>query len=450
MFLPLGLMLGIATTDIPMTGSALSFLLFSYLEKNFSWLRTTWFKWALMFWAWVMFISIFSVHSAGAFKQALVFIRYPLFAAALAHWLLRNSTIRRYFLWILTITMIFTSLDVWLQFITGHDILGHAAQMSYPSIDGKSTSMVSRLTGLSTKENPGKKLMMLAFPVVAYMMVYLRQKKIALWKSAGVLGCILVILVSVIITGERGASLLMLLGLGLLFLLIKHYRPLVLLITGLFLAACVLFLYHNSYLYSRYQRIVAVVQDISAPVTQKIEHVLTTPSVAQQVILPARLGQPKEQARPLDGPTAYRNLFTTAWHTFKDHPLTGVGIKQFNAVCQATPNYPGKYCSTSPQNMYLELLACTGMIGFILFMGMSFSWLRAIVRRADMTGKQTELFKNNPVMMAVGVALLIRFWPLICSSSLFFAWSGMSYWLMAGWLLGYVADRKSQLSNDEP
>lgn len=68
------------------------------------------------------------------------------------------------------------------------------------------------------------------------------------------------------------------------------------------------------------------------------------------------------------------DLWTVAWHTAGDHPLTGVGLANYPEVAgdyvrQVGPLRAVDLIAAEPQvhNMYLQMLAETGLVGLLLF-----------------------------------------------------------------------------------
>lgn len=63
--------------------------------------------------------------------------------------------------------------------------------------------------------------------------------------------------------------------------------------------------------------------------------------------------------------------YKSAWAMFADHPLLGVGFAAFSETQSAFPSryfreYNGEPCVDTPHNMYLSLLAETGLVGLVV------------------------------------------------------------------------------------
>jgi O-antigen ligase len=63
---------------------------------------------------------------------------------------------------------------------------------------------------------------------------------------------------------------------------------------------------------------------------------------------------------------SHDSLFRTAYKMFEDKPVFGHGPKMFRIICKEYKYQIGiDPCDTHPHNFYLQLLAETGMIGFL-------------------------------------------------------------------------------------
>ena len=416
---PLGLMLGIATTDITMSGVALWFVLYSFCTKDFSWCRERWVQCCAVLWIWFIISSFFAVEPHVSLSQSLPFFRFFVFAAALQYWLLVDKKIRRYLVVAIAVTITIAALDTLLQFIIGVDILGHSIHRGaswhhfvYPWVGG-----YHRLTGLSDKAKIGGEIMMLAPPALVFLIMKVQNKSLSYLKRVSFALLTFLIIFCVPLTGERTSTILTLFSCGLLFLLIPQTQKTLL---ALFLSVIISFLVASTFTEGLQQRVVG---------------------------------------KTISPHSEYKGLVITSWNLFKIHPITGIGLRQFNHVCQTHESSiwgiaPHTRCEgiTSPQNTYLELLTCTGSIGLLLFLLLLSIWIKSIYTHWSLF-KKTKLLSDdsdfvvtnhfiNPVMLGVLVAFIQRAWPIQVSTSFFFSWGGMSFWMMIGWLLGYIRSCK--------
>jgi O-antigen ligase len=77
-------------------------------------------------------------------------------------------------------------------------------------------------------------------------------------------------------------------------------------------------------------------------------------------------------------------LWDAGFKMWMDHPITGVGIGMFPPTLRYYPNstYPMFFSrGLVAHNMYVSMLAETGIIGFLLFMGLLFTPLVSLLKR---------------------------------------------------------------------
>ena len=107
--MPFLMMISKSLVDIFITLIAISFLIISTLKISWLWLKISWIKWALFF----LFISIvsayFSSFTSSSLVNGITWIRFPLFAAAISFWLIKDKEVLKFtlFLNFLAILLIF-------------------------------------------------------------------------------------------------------------------------------------------------------------------------------------------------------------------------------------------------------------------------------------------------------------------------------------------------------
>ena len=97
-----------------------------------------------------------------------------------------------------------------------------------------------------------------------------------------------------------------------------------------------------------------------------------------------------------------------------------------------------KRCSTHPHNIYFELLAETGILGFlsilIFFILMIANNLKNILKlkKSKFNNKEQIIFSCYVAAFAVFVSIL---WPIRSSGSFFSNFNGSTIWINIYWLL---------------
>lgn len=106
---------------------------------------------------------------------------------------------------------------------------------------------------------------------------------------------------------------------------------------------------------------------------------------------------------------------------FKDHPLTGVGIKNFRVVC-ANKKYDvanslhSSSCTTHPHNLYMEIFSELGLIGFLVL----------IIYTSYFIKKVLSLKKNfrEPAFILFIAHIIFILIPILPSGSIFSSYYG--------------------------
>lgn len=123
----------------------------------------------------------------------------------------------------------------------------------------------------------------------------------------------------------------------------------------------------------------------------------------------------------------HQSHIQTAINMFKNKPFFGHGSNMFREVCKQKKYYidqlpinisQNKGCSTHPHNIYFQLLAENGIIGFLVFF--SFYVVVGIRFLINFFHKNNSENKNNFIIYSLSnLAILIILWPLITSNSFF-------------------------------
>ena len=96
--------------DLWLTLIAISFLIRSYILKEWLWLKQKWIKYTLIFWIWCMISSLLSQEPMFSLQQSFVWIRFPIYAVAIQTWLGRRNDFKEIMLIFLFIGMMLMNL----------------------------------------------------------------------------------------------------------------------------------------------------------------------------------------------------------------------------------------------------------------------------------------------------------------------------------------------------
>tara|TARA_B100001248_G_scaffold250487_1_gene224613 strand:- start:6916 stop:7953 length:1038 start_codon:yes stop_codon:yes gene_type:complete len=132
----------------------------------------------------------------------------------------------------------------------------------------------------------------------------------------------------------------------------------------------------------------------------------------------------------------HQSHYIGALKMFESNYIFGIGPNLFKFKCDDLEfKYDNHTCSTHPHNTYIQLLAETGLIGFlfifclfILFLYFSFKHLIHLL-----INSKKIIFSDYQI--ALMACLLITLWPLSPSQDFFNNWINVIYYLPIGFIL---------------
>ncbi|MDE2030347.1 MAG: hypothetical protein KGI97_07270, partial [Alphaproteobacteria bacterium] len=121
---PPALVIGRAAGDIFISIAAILFLFDAIKHRRWDWTRQAWIVVALALWAYSVARAAFIPHGAVDLFKAFVWLRYIIFAACVAQWVIPDERARIRLIYTSAATVAFLSIDGIIQYIFGRDIIG--------------------------------------------------------------------------------------------------------------------------------------------------------------------------------------------------------------------------------------------------------------------------------------------------------------------------------------
>ena len=128
---------------------------------------------------------------------------------------------------------------------------------------------------------------------------------------------------------------------------------------------------------------------------------------------------------------------------FVDRPIIGQGPKLFREKCSDKKFGEGmKPCDTHPHNFYIQILAETGIGGFLFLFGFFVFFLSKVIQNAyRIILKKTAILSYYQICLMSG--LLITLWPVVPNGNFFNNYLMILYSLQIGFFKINEADNKN-------
>ena len=298
----------------------------------------------------LIFNSLINLTSNSLFKS-FSYLRFYFFAISLYLIFKNYSNIQRYFFFIIVGIGTFLSLDIIFQFINYRDIFGFL-----PGIcQFQNSEMVNcqRFSGFFDQELiAGSYLAIFGIPSIFFSINLIKKNQYI--KFIYLTFFLSLFTLSILISGERNAILILLIFLFFLFVLNKSLRKWLVAIFIIYFVLIYFSLQNFKHLKHRY-----------------IEY----PSEFSSFIKDADLN-----LIGLIASNQYGMHFINSYHIFSQNKIFGTGVRSFRNECQKNSKvylsnvYQFKDitllnngCSSHPHNLYFELASETGLVGLTIF-----------------------------------------------------------------------------------
>ena len=413
--LPLFLITGPAIPDITITLSGIFFLILVFLKEiKYKIMINNFVIISILFWISLIFISFFAVDKARSFQDSIIFIRFLIIPISCYFLFFKKNKDLNYLLLIIFILVIFVSIDSIFQFFNytskdgfGSDLLGFKS------------NWYGRLTGPFGDELiPGSYVS--KFGLLGY--VFLLQKKNYNYRFFIHVFYLSLILIVCFVSGERMALATYGLALLLLSLFLKNNRHIIL--SSIIFGMIIIFaIYKMHPFYNDYE----VLESNQYHQGLKIEKSYICQDGSNEICTKTIDVQPKfiEIIKNFTS-SAYGEIYSLSFEMFKKNPLTGIGLSNFEYLCESESYYNklmiNYSCASHPHNTYIQWLSEGGLIIFFLFL-------------IYLTFLFNFVFKNNgdrEYKIVAIILLIILFWPLMSTGSLIKNWYGISVFFIVG------------------
>ena len=312
-------------SDLILSISALFFLFYVIKNKKFKFFNNKPLIIFFIFCVYCISLSLFvAKDTILSFESSLFYFRIGVFSCFIWYLIDRDKSILTYVYYVLILCFLALVIDGYTQYFTGINLLGFKISGSrVSSFFGDELIMGSYLSRF--------------FPLLFALFLIKKKQKFEVY-FIGFLFILVDILIFV--SGERSAFFLLNLSTVFIIILIKDYQ--------------------------KFRAVVFIFSIIFISILS-----FNSPKLNERMFKePVKhLGIVENSNKVVIFSTVHDSLIRTAFKMFEDRPILGHGPKMFRIICKdkkyATGGTP---CSTHPHNFYVQLLAETGIIGFLFLL----------------------------------------------------------------------------------
>ena len=397
--LPITLVTGPFLSDLSISLVSLLFLYISFKKKLYFYYQNIFSKVFGVFFILLLVVSLLSIDPLISLKKTIVYFRFWIFALAVWYIFSVKKDLIKYL--IISFTLIFSILifDGFYQFFFKENIFGWPMQGV-------------RLSGLFKDELILGSYLSRLLPIFFAMLVYKNFEKkfyhymlfFIIFTSAGTL---------TFLTGERIAFFYIILSSIFLILLMKDYK--IFRTLSILTSIILIFFIINLYPKSSERMIVKTISQLEISFNEGVNGLI-----------------PKKVFS-----IEYHNHYKSSLRMFKDNKITGVGPRMFRVLREKKKYYLWEGCSTHPHNTYVQMLAETGLIGFIFFLGIFLIFLSSIFRHFYYKFTNSKIIFND-FQLCLLSAMLISIWPFTPTGGFFNNWLNIIYFFPVGFFLSSI------------
>lgn len=379
--LPFFLITGPFLSDLAVSLIGLIFLIYCFKEKKFTFFKNKYFYFFLIFCIYLIINSLINNLNFDSLKISFFYFRYGIFVIAISALLDFDSKFIKYFFYCILICFSALIIDGFYQYFFGVNIFGFQSGSAYrvSSFFGKELILGSYLSKL--------------WPIFFGLSIFVLKKKLYFL-------LILIFILSevlIFLSGERSAFFIV--NLSAIFVIFFSKKLLKL-------------------------RLIILLSSISLIVMISLMNPSAKERIFDQTL--AQMNLIKDEINDKDRTYIFSiqhtHHYISAYRMFLENKVLGVGVKNFRNFCGNEKYSEGLMfsCSSHPHNSYLQILAETGIIGFLFLIFIFFYFCKYIIKHFFLKLKHKYYFSDFEICLLSGIAIYV--WPFIPTGNIFNNW----------------------------
>jgi O-antigen ligase len=399
--IPLSLISGPLIPDLSLVIIAINFIILTIINKKYEIFDSKFLVFFLIFCLMIAVISFFSLNTSSI-QSSLFYFRFGLFSLAGYILLEEKKNLLNYTLYLLLFIYLILFVDSIYQYKFDENLLG------FKYINPHNFRITSFFGKDEILGSYSVRLLPLTFFLIIFIFNHSIIKKRLLFTLLFIISSVIILL-----SGERTSVAL--LFLMMLFLFISSFNLRKLLIFPMIIS------------------IITFAFIIYKSDTIKNRMIYTTIN---------QLGLSEKSERLVVFSKTYEGHYLIALNMFKEKPIFGHGAKMFRFYCSKKENFVAdNACTTHPHNFYMQMLAETGLVGFLFLMMIFFYILFLFFKNLYF-----QLKYKKQLISDLGLCLLssyfITFFPILPSGNFFNNWLSIIIYYPLGFLIYIIRNSK--------